>query len=102
MQHRNESGNRKDLQCVVRRPRPWSVVCGPCKLIPMCSTSCSRFTLNGKTYSVHYFLCHYVNTVMFYLLTSVDSNDILYIVRKNCAVLTSVDSNDKNVNTVHY
>ena len=28
------------------------------------------------------------------VMTSVDSNDILYIVRKYCTVLTSVDSND--------
>ncbi len=40
------SGNRKDLMCVRRpcrrRPRPRR----PCKLIPMCSTSHSHFTLS--------------------------------------------------------
>jgi hypothetical protein len=35
--------NRKDLKCVCG---PWSVVCGLCKLIPMCSTSHSCFTLS--------------------------------------------------------
>jgi hypothetical protein len=36
--------------------------------------------------------------------TSVDSNDILYIVRKYCTVLRSVDSNDMLYRycTVHY
>ncbi len=43
------------------------------------------------------------------VLTSVDSNDILYIVCKYCTVLTSVDSNDmmyrytvQYITVVHY
>ncbi len=55
-------------------------------------------------------LCHYyVNTVQYITYSvntvqSVDSNDILYIVRKYCTVLTSVDSNDMLYRycTVHY
>jgi hypothetical protein len=38
------SGNRKDLKCVVCDL--WSGVCGLCQLIPMCSTSHSCFTLS--------------------------------------------------------
>ncbi len=61
-EEKSTSGNRKDLKCVVCGL--WSVVCRPCQLIPMCSTSHSRY-IKRKTYPVHFFIHYYVNTVQY-------------------------------------
>ena len=100
------SGNSKDLKCV--RRRRWSVVCGLCQLIPMCSTSPSRYLriaeqwwlFNGQRedngggfgggsppFTV-YWRQYIVAFTDVFLLTQ-------YLLCKYCTVLISVDSNER-------